>query len=115
VGAVAYSERIASGRRLSGIGVDGTWQIASALALRAWTLATSTSSDVPYPRLTLVPQNAHRQVVWFTAGEALRVDLLARGGPLEGDIRVPFGAYAATVGSSMQAGVRVTTLGIGVR
>lgn len=104
-----------SGRHLSGIGIDGTWQIAPALALRAWTLATSTSSDVPYPRVLLASQNTHRQVVWFTAGEALRIDLIARGGPLEGDIRVPFGAYAATVGSSMQAGVRVTTLGIGVR
>ncbi len=117
VGAVAYSERIASsaGRHLSGIGIDGTWQIAPALAVRAWTLATATSSDAAYPRLSLAPQNAHRQVVWFTAGEALRVDLLARGGPLEGDIRLPFGAYAATLGSSMQAGVRVTTLGIGLR
>jgi hypothetical protein len=115
VGAVAYSERITSGRHLSGIGIDGTWQIAPALALRAWTLAMSTSSGVPYPRLTPASPNAHRQVVWFTAGEALRIDLLARGGPLEGDIRVPFGAYAATVGSSMQAGVRVTTLGIGAR
>ena len=117
VGATAYNERIAgaSGRRLSGIGIDGTWQIAPALALRAWTLANSARIDTTYARPANAPTGTHRRVVWLTAGGALRVDLLARGGPFEGDVRVPFGAYAATLGSSMQAGVRVTTLGIGTR
>lgn len=117
VGATAFNERIAgaSVRRLSGIGIDGTWQIAPALALRAWTLGNSATIDTTYARRANVPIGTHRRVVWLTAGAALRVDLLARGGPLEGDVRVPFGAYAATLGSSMQAGVRVTTLGVGTR
>jgi len=117
LGTTAFSERISAshGRHLSGIGIDGTWQIAPALALRAWTLKNSAVTDTTYAGRANAPIGTHRSVVWFTAGEALRVDVLARGGPLEGDIRVPFGAYAATVGSSMQAGVRVTTLGIGTR
>jgi len=119
VTAVAYHERITNfaKRDLSGVGIDGIWQIAPALVLHAWTLETMTRTTpdvVPQNRYG-GPLDTHRRVVWLTAGETLRVDAILRGGAFEGDIRVPFGAFAATVGSSIRAGVRVTTLGVSTR
>jgi len=117
VAAVAYDERIASVAKghLSGVGIDGVWQIAPAFALHAWTLETMSRATVASQSPYGYPLDTHRRVVWLTAGETLRVDAIVRSGPLEGDIRFPFGAYAAIVGSSIRAGVRVTTLGVSTR
>lgn len=111
-----FSERLTNPatRKLAGLGVDGTWQIAPALALRAWSLATQATSD-GYVGFGGVSRATNRRLVWLTAGNALRVDVLAHGGPLEGDVLVPVGAYAARLGSSIQRGVRVTTFGVSSR
>jgi hypothetical protein len=131
---IAYTQRSTGSAtgHVNGIGIDAAWQIAPLLAARAWLLRAN-QSTVPaaYANQT-TPAQAYdtsayaapavtaaaaapltRSLLWLSYGSGLRLDALVRGGPLEGDVRVPCGgAYAFTLGTAVYAGRRVTTFGV---
>ena len=91
-----------------GLAASLGWEIAPRLSLRAWSLRDVDRVDetfaVPYPggpaTTVSVSSRFDRDVVWLTWDAPARVDLLLRGGALEGNVRVPLSArYALTVGS----------------
>jgi hypothetical protein len=117
---MAYSERIPTGsyERLGGVGVDGAWQIAPLFSLRGWLLDAQSTIMWPGPVTPYgLPGGTNplrRNLMWFTYGNAIRVDLLARGGPIEGDVAFPITHRSAfVVGSAITPnGKRTTTIGL---
>jgi hypothetical protein len=106
---VAYSEGDHGPSAVNrGFAASLGWEIAPRLSLRAWSLRDVDRVDetfgAPYPggpaTTVSVASRFDRDVVWLTWDAPARVDLLLRGGALEGNVRLPLGArYALTLGS----------------
>ena len=108
----------------NGIGVDGAWQIAPQLSLRAWLLRANQSSlSTEYSPITygllpspLLASALTRQLIWLSYDKYVRFDALIRGGALEGDVRIPVSPiYAFAIGTAEYNGRRVTTFGLTLR
>ena len=122
---MAYTQRSTGSTTgfVNGIGIDAAWQIAPQLVVRSWILRANQTSIplvVPgyeyYQTPVTLAGPLTRQLVWFTYGSGIRVDALVRGGPLEGDVRIPISAAGAfTIGSARYNGRRVTTFGLSQR
>jgi hypothetical protein len=106
---VAYAEGDSSPRAVTrGFGASLGWEIVPRVSLRAWSLRDGDVEESaggpiyaggPVSTFT-VRQNFQRDVVWLTWDAPVRIDLLVRGGALEGNVRLPLGArYALTAGS----------------
>jgi len=125
--AIAYTQRTAnaSTQHVGGVGINAAWQIAPRLALRTWILrgnrssAPATDPRAPYaPEVLAGTASAlTRQLIWLTYEKTgVRFDALIRGGPLEGDVRIPLDARAAfSIGRAVYSGRRVTTFGLALR
>jgi hypothetical protein len=123
--ALAYTQRATGSatQHVNGIGLDGAWQIAPELSLRTWALrgnSSSISSAEPGPpydshELPDVASAPTRGLLWLSYEKGIRFDALVRGGALEGDVRIPLGAYAFSIGTAIEAGKRVTTFGLSLR
>lgn len=123
--ATLFRENLAgfSDRRLTGVGVSVTWQIAPLVSLRAWTLHDA--AQVLTPGLLYAPYSpitVSRGVLWTTYDNgALRADAIVHrdlvDGPPETDIdgdivvRVAPG-LAVTAGTSRRSGVRTGYVGL---
>jgi hypothetical protein len=102
-----------------GIAAAIGWQIAPRVSLRAWSVrdADLLEADAQaYPGGPLsavdVRRTFNRDVAWLTWDGPVRVDVLLRGGAVEGGVRVPLGArYALALGSFVRGGTRVLTAG----
>jgi hypothetical protein len=119
---IAYTQRSTGSATgfSNGLGIDSAWQIAPQLVLRSWVLRanqTAIPNAAAYSAYDAAPPTfaaaLTRQLLWFTYGSGVRVDAVARGGPLEGDVRIPVGGGCAfTIGSAQYNGRRVTTFGV---
>jgi hypothetical protein len=124
--AVAYTARSASilTQHINGIGVDAAWQITSRLSLRSWVLRANRSAapagdlQPPYG-LDLTPGTASaltRRLIWLSYDRGVRLDVLIRGGALEGAVRIPLDErYGFSIGSAVYYGSRITTFGLTLR
>jgi hypothetical protein len=106
---VAYAERDSSPSAVTrGFGASLGWEIVPRVSLRAWSLRDGDIQEsmgrAIYPggpaSTFAVRTNFQRDVVWLTWDAPVRIDLLVRGGTLEGNVRLPLGRrYALTAGS----------------
>lgn len=111
-------EALAWDEHTAGVGVEGAWEIAPLVSVRAWTATNSVSAagaggyGMPLPGAAALTRNS----VWFSYDGALRFDVIERAGYLEGDVALPLDArHALIVGSEHVAGGRRTTIGLRVR
>jgi hypothetical protein len=103
-----------------GSGISTVWQIAPSLSLRAWTLISreNGTNDAAYPGVAdgiyaTGTTTLDRNVTWITAGNALRVDAIWRGGNLEGDFSLPAGPQVRFVAGTRRNGPsRIYTAGL---
>ena len=119
---IAYAEGDRGPNALNrGIGVALGWEIAPRVSLRAWSLSDIDAVGVSAPAApgaaygtVVATQRFDRNLVWLTWDAATRIDLLIRGGALEGNLRIPLaGPYAITVGSYLRPnGTRTLSAGI---
>ncbi|HZX68243.1 MAG TPA: carboxypeptidase-like regulatory domain-containing protein, partial [Candidatus Elarobacter sp.] len=119
---IAYAEGDREPNALNrGIGVALGWEIAPRVSVRAWSLSDIDAVDVSAPAApgaafgtVVATQRFDRNLVWLTWDAATRIDLLIRGGALEGNLRIPLsGPYAITVGSYLRPnGTRTLSAGI---
>ncbi|HEY6234902.1 MAG TPA: hypothetical protein VIW69_07390 [Candidatus Elarobacter sp.] len=106
---VAYTEGDNGPTALNrGFAASLGWEIAPRLSLRAWSLRDADrfyqTTSPPYPggptSTVAIANRFDRDVVWLTWDAPTRVDVLLRGGALEGNVRIPLGArYALSLGS----------------
>ncbi|HEV2642516.1 MAG TPA: hypothetical protein VGT98_07410, partial [Candidatus Elarobacter sp.] len=106
---VAYTEGDNGPTALNrGFAASLGWEIAPRLSLRAWALRDADrfyqTTSPPYPggrtSTVAIANRFDRDVVWLTWDAPTRIDVLLRGGALEGNVRVPLGArYALSLGS----------------
>lgn len=119
---IAYAEGDRGPNALNrGIGVALGWEIAPRVSVRAWSLSDVDAVDVSAPAVpgaafgtVVAAQRFDRNLAWLTWDAATRIDLLIRGGALEGNLRIPLsGPYAITVGSYLRPnGTRTLSAGI---
>jgi hypothetical protein len=119
---IAYAEGDRGPNALNrGIGVALGWEIAPRVSLRAWSLSDIDAVDVSAPAApgaafgtVTATQRFDRNLVWVTWDAAMRIDLLIRGGALEGNLRIPLsGPFAITIGSYLRPnGTRTLSAGI---
>jgi hypothetical protein len=105
-----------------GSGISAVWQIAPALAVRAWSLISRTNGSSSYDAYGPVEYTYNpaadndRSLIWITAGTTLRVDALLRNGALEGDVNAPLGEHVwLTIGTERVNGVRRASFGLSWR
>ena len=99
----------------AGLAASVGWSIAPHLSLRSWLLRDSDamiSASAPLyygdPVTTTTSDRAYRRnLVWLTYDAPTRIDLLLRGGALEGSLRAPVGRR-----TSLTAGVAKTPRGV---
>ena len=112
----------ASDETLGGSGISTTWQVAPSLSIRSWVMISrlETIGNVPayspgapsvaYPASATI---FDRDVIWVTAGNALRVDAISRIGHIDGDVSFPIGSQTRIVAGTRRDGVtRVMSLGL---
>lgn len=123
--ATLFRENLAgfTDRRLTGVGVSVTWQIAPLFSLRAWTLHDT--ADTLSPALLYAPYSplvVSRGVLWSTYDNGtLRADAIVHrdlvDGPpetdVDGDVVLRLNPpLAITAGTSRRSGLRTTYLGL---
>jgi hypothetical protein len=73
------------------------------------------ASSQRYPPAAATSHRAP-SLIWLTYEKWVRVDVLDRGGAIEGDVRIPLGKlYAFTLGTTRYDGRRITTFGVTLR
>lgn len=103
---------------LGGAGFSATWQLAPAVAIRAWRLIARehVSGATVYAPALDTTSFFDRDVIWLTAGTAVRLDAVLRGGVPEGALSLPLGpTLRLAVGTRKDARGRTATLGISAR
>jgi hypothetical protein len=119
---IAYAEGDRGPDALNrGIGVALGWEIAPRVSVRAWSLSDIDAVDVSAPAApgaafgtVVATERFDRNIVWVTWDAATRIDLLIRGGALEGNLRIPLsGPFSITIGSYLRPnGTRTLSAGI---
>jgi hypothetical protein len=117
--ATVYQERTRGGidSELNGAGLRLDWQIAPRLALRSWLLGANRSVAAVAPNVpaggyldggasygygppAALAQRIDRRLVWLTYENALRVDLVYRGGPFDASVSAPFARARLALGTT---------------
>jgi hypothetical protein len=136
---IAYSEGDAAlGGVNRGFAAAVGWEIAPRVSLRAWSLRDVDRFDTPAPvtpppplyppvypggatpvtaRTVATLERFDRDVVWLTWDAPTRLDVLLRGGAIEGSVRIPLGSrYALSLGSYRRPDRRsALSMGLAVR
>ncbi len=130
--ATVYRERTNGGidSTLTGAGVRLDWQIAPRLALRSWLLAanrtvgaiapSASPGDYPdgitpygYGPPSALAARIDRRLAWLTYENALRFDVVYRGGPFDASVSAPFAGARLSLGTTTAIdGRRVMSLSL---
>ena len=117
VDGIAYAQRAGDALdRIAGLGLDVAWQATPRIAIRSWLLAAGADADLGLPPAALyavppAPTALHRQLVWITYRNGLRLDLLDRGAGIDGSVSLPLGrAFTFVAGTFGRQPGRVVTV-----